>query len=87
MNGLFTVLVPIFTGGVTGNGRKNPLSQILRICQLPRKGELLSIYRLAAINLPLSGEVASQSDDGEGSLPQQKRGPEKPIDFSEPLRS
>ena len=27
----------------------------LRLCQLPRKGELFSIYRLVAMKLPLRG--------------------------------
>ena len=33
----------------------------------PPKGELFAIWRQAEQNLPLSGEVASRSDDGEGS--------------------
>ena len=36
---------------------------------LSSQGELLGIFRSARINLPLSGEVASRSDDGEGLLP------------------
>ena len=35
----------------------------------PPKGELFGIFRQVEQNLPLSGEVASRSDDGEGSLP------------------
>ena len=34
----------------------------------PPKGELFGIFRQVEQNLPLSGEVASRSDDGEGSL-------------------
>ena len=36
----------------------------------PPKGELFTIFRQVEQNLPLSGEVASRSDDGEGSSPQ-----------------
>ena len=35
----------------------------------PPKGELFGIFRKVEQNLPLSGEVASRSDDGEGLLP------------------
>ena len=35
----------------------------------PPKGELFGIFRQVEQNLPLSGEVASRSDDGEGLLP------------------
>ena|GEM_PF-5581606 len=41
----------------------------------PPKGELFAISRSVEQNLPLSGEVASRSDDGEGlpAFPQRRR--------------
>ena len=38
----------------------------------PPKGELFGIFRQVEQNLPLSGEVASRSDDGEGFIKQER---------------
>ena len=49
--------------------REKTLSVCSRWSQpAPPKGELFVIWRQAEQNLPLLGEVASRSDDGEGSF-------------------
>ncbi|EFQ06665.1 hypothetical protein HMPREF9436_01822, partial [Faecalibacterium cf. prausnitzii KLE1255] len=49
-----------------GMMKKNPLSQTLWVCQLPRRGELLWSGTVKCIKPRPLGEVASRSDDGEG---------------------
>ena len=46
--------------------KKNPLSQTLWVCQLPRRRELLWSGTVKCIKPRPLGEVASRSDDGEG---------------------
>ena len=79
-------IFPAFLGKV----RKETLS-VISLCSMPAppKGELFGIFRKVEQNLPLSGEVASRSDDGEGLLPRsaalsQKAALHLPLAFTTP---
>ena len=58
---------PLLSPTVTDEGAERLPEKTLSVTAYavpaPPKGELLGIFRLARIKLPLSGELASRSDD------------------------